>query len=266
MTKQYEEAKRLLPIIIAADQSHQYLNYQLAAEKLGRPRSNARTVAQFCDLLDGAAALANVPLLALTRVLNSSNRVNPKAWNHVDPLLREAMISRSQRHIFTQADFDAIRSALEQLKDFSNKRFWPYLSDRFGPGQLALRLAGVGTPSYDDAIEDLGTDSPPYTAYTGERYERSQEVRNAVLQRAQGRCEYCGALGFEREDGSRYLESHHILALAKDGVDRLNNVIALCPCDHREAHFGRRRAIIEKEMIAKVAAAEAARSNSPEGR
>jgi hypothetical protein len=67
------DAKRLLPILAAAATSHQRLNYQMAAEELGRPKNNARTVAQVCDLLDAAAALANVPLLALTTVLDSSN-------------------------------------------------------------------------------------------------------------------------------------------------------------------------------------------------
>jgi hypothetical protein len=57
-----------------------------------------------------------------------------------------------------------------------------------------------------------------------------------------------------------YLECHHILALAKDGADRMTNVIAICPGDHREAHFGKRRGEIEAEMIAKVKLAEARRS------
>jgi hypothetical protein len=65
MTVQHDEARRLLPIIISAAASHQLLTYQTAAEKLGRPRNNARMVAQVCDLLDAAAALAEVPLLAL---------------------------------------------------------------------------------------------------------------------------------------------------------------------------------------------------------
>jgi predicted HNH restriction endonuclease len=54
------------------------------------------------------------------------------------------------------------------------------------------------------------------------------------------------------ENGERYLECHHIIALAKDGADRLTNVIALCPNDHREAHFGKRRKKLEVEMIQKI--------------
>jgi len=32
----------------------------------------------------------------------------------------------------------------------------------------------------------------------------------------------------------------------------MTNVIALCPKHHREAHFGERRAELEKEMMQKV--------------
>ena len=32
----------------------------------------------------------------------------------------------------------------------------------------------------------------------------------------------------------------------------MNNVIALCPDDHREAHFGRRGEAIETGMIQKI--------------
>jgi predicted HNH restriction endonuclease len=52
----------------------------------------------------------------------------------------------------------------------------------------------------------------------------------------------------------RYLETHHVIFLAHDGADKPTNVIALCPNDHREAHFGKRSAGIEAEMILKLKA------------
>ena len=56
-----------------------------------------------------------------------------------------------------------------------------------------------------------------------------------------------------KPDGSLYLESHHVIALANDGADRPTNVIALCPDDHREAHFGRRSEELERRMVATLA-------------
>ena len=72
------------------------------------------------------------------------------------------------------------------------------------------------------------------------------------MKRAEGMCELCGKVGFLKADGTRYLESHHVIALAEDGEDRLTNVIALCPNDHREAHFGERSTEIERQMITKL--------------
>jgi hypothetical protein len=264
MTKQHDAACKLLPLIIEAAASHEYLTYQSAAEKIGRPKSHARMVAQVCDLLDAAAALADVPLLALVTVLTTDLKINRKAWTGktVEPWIRDAIIKRSQQHTFTRRDFDAIAAALKQLEGRSNKAAWKHLR-MFMPGpERRLRLAGVGTTFYSDAIDDLGTDSPAYVPYAGKRYARDPAVRNAVNERAAGKCEFCGSPGFRRDDGSVYLESHHILALADEGADRMRNVIAICPGDHREAHFGERRKEIEQEMIAKVKIAEAKRLSS----
>ena len=43
------------------------------------------------------------------------------------------------------------------------------------------------------------------------------------------------------KSGSIYLESHHIHPLSEGGADTIENVIALCPNHHREAHFGENR-------------------------
>jgi hypothetical protein len=263
MSIQHDEARRLLPIIIAAAKSRRCLTYQSAAQELGRPKNHARMVAQICDLLDAAAALADVPLLALITVLEADLHINRKAWTGegIEPGIREGIIRRSQHHTFTQADFDAIATALQRLEGKSNRAAWDYLRQLMPAGERRLRLAGVGTARFSDAIDDLGTDSPAHVAFTGGRYARDLRVRAAVLQRAAGRCEYCGALGFKCSDGSRYLECHHILALADEGADRMTNVIAICASDHREAHFGERMADIEAEMIAKVKIAEKRRRN-----
>ena len=108
------------------------------------------------------------------------------------------------------------------------------------------------TRNTSNAIDDLGTDEPPRRSSPNYFYARDPAVRDAVRARASGRCEYCGTLGFAREDGTPYLECHHIIALAKDGADRMANVIALCPNDHREAHFGRRRDELERRMMQNV--------------
>ncbi len=105
-----------------------------------------------------------------------------------------------------------------------------------------------------NAIDDLGTDTPDHALSEEWTYARDKKVRDAVLRRAKGRCEHCDKPGFMTRSGKPYLETHHVIFLANDGADKLTNVIALCPNDHREAHFGKRSAEIETEMISKLKA------------
>lgn len=99
------------------------------------------------------------------------------------------------------------------------------------------------------ALNDIGTDDPARVLYAGHVYLRDPQVRSAVLHRAAGRCEYCGEEGFLKDDGNRFLESHHVIALADEGEDRMTNVIALCPNDHRKAHFSADLDSIEQKML-----------------
>jgi 5-methylcytosine-specific restriction protein A len=123
---------------------------------------------------------------------------------------------------------------------------------RFPIGELqALVNERVGFQN--SAIDDIpsapiGSEVPGRTPTAGSRYQRIESVRQFVIEKAKGTCEYCRKLGFPLPDGSRYLEAHHIIALAKQGPDTVDNVIALCPSDHREAHYGANREKLETEM------------------
>jgi hypothetical protein len=264
-TIQHREARKLLPIISSAAATHKLLTYRTAAKELGRnPKTNARMVAQVCDLLDAAAAFAGVPLLALVTVRELSGDINRKAWtgNNVEPWRREAIINRSLQHKFSHADFQAISDALNELDGKSNRAAWKFVRETIPAEQLYRSLTSPGALASSDAIDDIGTDAPSIVDFSGVRYARDPKIREAVKRRAGGKCEFCGELGFICADGTRYLECHHIIALAKDGADRMTNVIALCPRDHREAHFGERRIELEKDMMSKVMIAEGAVATS----
>ena len=73
---------------------------------------------------------------------------------------------------------------------------------------------------------------------TGSAYARDRAVRDAALARAKGRCEHCGEAGFAMANGGIYLETHHVVPLCEGGADDMSNVAALCPNDHKKAHFG----------------------------
>jgi hypothetical protein len=106
-------------------------------------------------------------------------------------------------------------------------------------GEFVLRRGG-STPHFLDQFSlprPSGTDPKPMTR-TSTSWARDPGVRRFALQRAGGRCEYCGIAGFKMPDGSIYLETHHVIPLSEGGPDSAENVVALCPNHHREAHFG----------------------------
>lgn len=248
---QYRDAHRVLEVIRAATKEYRLLTYQSVSAEIGRdPKNNSRAVAQVCDLLDAAAEYAQVPALALVMVRNNDGRINPKAWIRNAPQgLREAIVDRSLSHQFTDADFKAIAKALRDLAPRGNIKAWEHVRSVYPIQHLLTTLATKSLGATVDAIDDIGTDEPNHDMFVGLRYRRDPQVRLAVRDRAQGRCEYCGELGFEMPDGHNYIETHHIIALANDGADRVSNVIGLCPNHHREAHFGIDRLGLERKFM-----------------
>ncbi len=269
--RQSEIAQEILPLIFNAVLSGNTLSYADVAEKLGRPRNNGRMVAQVCDLLDAAAALAGTPLLALITVTEASGKINKRAWATGDGSFhRDAIIARSEHHNFGKSDFQRIQTALRDLDGRSNLAAWDFVRKSLGTEEVWRRIAGVGDEQSDiqnsgdlDALNDLGSDEPKIIVHVAQAYVRDPNIRKAVISRAAGQCELCGELGFELSDGSHYLEAHHIIALADDGADRMTNVIALCPNHHREAHYGMQRDGLEEEMVLKL---KQLRSREPHSR
>lgn len=70
------------------------------------------------------------------------------------------------------------------------------------------------------------------------RYNRSPFVVAERLSRANGVCEECNhpAPFNRRNDGSPFLEVHHVRPLSKGGLDTVENTIAVCPNCHCEIH------------------------------
>jgi len=88
----------------------------------------------------------------------------------------------------------------------------------------------------------------------GSAYPRSADVRNSALMRAAGVCEFCKIPGFVMLKGAIYLETHHVVPLGEGGPDIEWNVVALCPNDHRRAHFAKERDGIQSNLIGLLSA------------
>lgn len=116
---------------------------------------------------------------------------------------------------------------------------WAATAYDWNNGRCTL-TRGVATERYVDQFSVVRGQAlqPERRAVSGYIFARSDEVRNRVLARAQGACEWCGQRGFLMADGSLFLETHHVIPLADGGPDTEANVVALCPNHHREAHHG----------------------------
>lgn len=255
---QHEAARQALIIIAGAAKARTTLKYQDLAAALDRSSTDARAMAQICDLLDAAATLARRPLMALWTVRNAAGDVNSQAWvADTLPGLREKLIAEAKAHEFSDADVGAVRDALGQLTGMGNRKAWTHVRGIIPQEEMLDRLEGREPSPETDSLNDLGTDEPPVIITAGRRYVRDAAVRAAVMIRAAGNCEFCEEPGFKRSDGRRYLECHHIIALSDNGEDRMTNVIALCPGHHRQAHFGESSAEMEKRMVVIVREKEA---------
>ena len=74
-------------------------------------------------------------------------------------------------------------------------------------------------------------------------FDRDPEVVAWVLNLAKGICECCGEKApFAKADGTPFLEVHHLVRLADDGPDTIENAVAICPNCHRELHSGAEKA------------------------
>ncbi|EAO8345735.1 TPA: HNH endonuclease [Salmonella enterica subsp. enterica serovar Stanley] len=103
----------------------------------------------------------------------------------------------------------------------------------------AVDAAAKLSPEQRKQILATESKTPERTEVTTQIYKRSPYVVAEVLIRAKGICQHCKREApFKREDGTPFLEVHHIEWLSKGGEDSVENAVALCPNCHRQAHYG----------------------------
>lgn len=113
--------------------------------------------------------------------------------------------------------------------------------------QRASHLRGRGGPP------PPGNKSPSFVGSgSARRFQRMPSVVAYVLDRASDACELCHEPSFERDDGTIYLEVHHLMELARGGSDTVQNAVALCAQCHRKLHFGRDRAQLRETLYLRV--------------
>lgn len=103
-----------------------------------------------------------------------------------------------------------------------------------------------------------GNAAPPKTMSGVAQFVRCPLVRAWTLDRAQGRCECCGAEApFMDDEGEAFLESHHVKWLAQGGDDTPENAAAVCPNCHRMLHHGSNRVQLQARLALRIQARDA---------
>lgn len=71
--------------------------------------------------------------------------------------------------------------------------------------------------------------------------ERGSRITNSLKKLLGPYCQICGAEGFVKRNGDRYIEAHHLVQIALSVPSSFcsDNVILVCPTCHRELHYGR---------------------------
>jgi len=134
-----------------------------------------------------------------------------------------------------------------------DEEFWTLESYDGASGDCIL-VRGFAAEKYVDQFDEFTSISAPVskTESIARKYSRSPYVRKQVLERARGRCEFCGTVGFKTLSGSIYLETHHIVPLSESGDDSTTNVVALCPNHHRQAHYGEDSASFREKLRTRI--------------
>lgn len=126
---------------------------------------------------------------------------------------------------------------------------WAVQSYDAKTGAFTLRRGALPGRLKDqfDGEEPINSPTETRTA-SGTVFVRNPAVRRYALARAKGRCEWCGEPGFAMDDGSMFLETHHVVPLSENGPDKRTNVVALCATHHREAHLGSSRRKMREQL------------------
>lgn len=81
-------------------------------------------------------------------------------------------------------------------------------------------------------------------------YPRNNVLRTYVKERSNYSCEMpgCDYIGFNKNDGKKYIEIHHVTPLSEGGEDSINNTVALCPNCHRKIHYSENKEEIKLSL------------------
>jgi 5-methylcytosine-specific restriction endonuclease McrA len=110
----------------------------------------------------------------------------------------------------------------------------------------------------EDPIYSLILLNDRYSNYSPEKknkiisahIDRGKSVTNSLKAILGATCQICGITGFQKNNGERYIEAHHLAQLSQNLSNSLctDNIILVCPNCHREIHYGKNVCIEDRGL------------------
>jgi hypothetical protein len=185
----------------------------------------------------------------------------------VDVVIKPGEEFQSDRGYRDSTRFPArIRAAATALRDSGNFGLYSIshresvltikqLRDDFAPtaDDVQLERATKQLLAHGTVREPVGIERPTKVEITQATFVRDPRVRAYVLAAAKGFCEACANRApFSTDDGSPFLEVHHVKMLSDGGSDKITNAVALCPNCHRRLHHSADREFFARSIYQRV--------------
>ncbi|CAI8992399.1 5-methylcytosine-specific restriction enzyme A [Pseudomonas sp. IT-P74] len=188
---------------------------------------------------------ALIPVTAMTGIINEQKKVSAE-------LLAAGRLGRLKKNHAVNGDSPTMwlmDSRFEEAHKIADVLWqWEGVED-LAKRPLSNDLVGVIDDTFSDLpgldLSLLGRDEASRFQSTVSRVARDPNVRKAVIERCNGRCERpgCGA----SRSYAGFLDVHHILGV--EVSDRVFNCVALCPNCHRDAHFSEDREKLNGSLL-----------------
>ncbi len=153
---------------------------------------------------------------------------------------------------FRPANRNAPAKVRQQLQFLRNEGRLTFVDNR---GTYTLRGRDIlegELPNENALIEHIKSAPPDKREYLVETYVRDVGWAKLAKEKYGHNCmmDGCGNT-FRKNDGSRYIEVHHIVPLHKNGEDAIWNLSVLCAHHHKMAHYAdnRTRLLIQSELL-----------------
>lgn len=174
----------------------------------------------------------------------SKRQLDDALWypHHIDSATKQVVVMRG---VPQPPEFDP---SAEYAASISRPISLPTFSDSLPMDARTANNAGAGV-DVPSEFQDIQTSSDRVTSSTTSFPRDSEVVKIVKLRAVEGKCECCGRQGFLTSYGGYYLEVHHVIPLSCGGVDAVWNALAICPDEHRQAHFGADRKKLRERMI-----------------